>query len=94
MHRDHSYFPIKGALDVSRVGLFRCIDNTKRGTKAVKTAIDRAVILSKAYEKETAEANMKIRKAMRCFAQAIEDREKYLLDKVEKMRQLKIQNLV
>ncbi|KAF9819095.1 hypothetical protein SFRURICE_000760 [Spodoptera frugiperda] len=93
VHRDHSYFPIKGALDVSRVGLFRCIDNTKRGTKAVKTAIDRAVILSKAYEKETAEANMKIRKAMRCFAQAIEDREKYLLDKVEKMRQLKMNEL-
>lgn len=76
-----------------RVGVFRCIEDTKTGTKAIKTAIDRAVAMSKAYEKESAEANMKIRKAMRCYAQAIEDREKYLLDKVEKMRQAKMNEL-
>lgn len=76
-----------------RIGVFRAIEDTKTGTKAIKTAIDRAVAMSKAYEKETAEANMKIRKAMRCYAQAIEDREKYLLDKVEKMRQAKMNEL-
>lgn len=93
VHKDHCYTPIKGALDMCRVGVLRAIDDTKTGTKAIKTAIDRAVALSKAYEKESAEANMKIRKAMRCYAQAIEDREKYLLDKVEKMRQAKINDL-
>lgn len=93
VHKDHSYSPIKGALDMCRVSVFRAIEDTKAGTKAIKTAIDRAVAMSKAYEKETAEANMKIRKAMRCYAQAIEDREKYLLDKVEKMRQAKMNEL-
>ncbi|XP_045501834.1 protein wech [Colias croceus] len=93
VHKDHCYSPIKGALDMCRIGVFRAIEDTKTGTKAIKTAIDRAVAMSKAYEKETAEANMKIRKAMRCFAQAIEDREKYLLDKVEKMRQAKMNEL-
>lgn len=93
VHKDHCYTPIKGALDMCRVGVLRAIDDTKTGTKAIKTAIDRAVAMSKAYEKETAEANMKIRKAMRCYAQAIEDREKYLLDKVEKMRQAKMNEL-
>ncbi|CAD0203307.1 unnamed protein product [Chrysodeixis includens] len=93
VHKDHSYSPIKGALDMCRIGVFRAIEDTKAGTKAIKTAIDRAVAMSKAYEKESAEANMKIRKAMRCYAQAIEDREKYLLDKVEKMRQSKLNEL-
>jgi tripartite motif-containing protein 71 len=93
VHKDHCFTPIKGALDMCRVGVFRAIEDTKTGTKAIKTAIDRAVAMSKAYEKETAEANMKIRKAMRCYAQAIEDREKYLLDKVEKMRQAKMNEL-
>lgn len=93
VHKEHKYAPIKGALDICRIGVFRAIEDTKMGTKAIKTAIDRAVALSKAYEKETAEANMKIRKAMRCYAQAIEDREKYLLDKVEKMRQSKLNEL-
>lgn len=93
VHKDHNFTPIKGALDMCRVGVFRAIEDTKTGTKAIKTAIDRAVAMSKAYEKETAEANMKIRKAMRCYAQAIEDREKYLLDKIEKMRQAKMNEL-
>ncbi|XP_063385641.1 protein wech [Cydia fagiglandana] len=93
VHKDHCYTPIKGALDMCRVGVLRAIEDTKTGTKAIKTAIDRAVAMSKAYEKETAEANMKIRKAMRCYAQAIEDREKYLLDKVEKLRQAKMNEL-
>ncbi|XP_037873656.1 protein wech [Bombyx mori] len=93
VHKDHCFTPMKGALDMCRVGVFRAIEDTKTGTKAIKTAIDRAVAMSKAYEKETAEANMKIRKAMRCYAQAIEDREKYLLDKVEKMRQAKMNEL-
>ncbi|XP_013163168.1 PREDICTED: protein wech [Papilio xuthus] len=93
VHKDHCFTPIKGALDMCRIGVFRAIEDTKTGTKAIKTAIDRAVAMSKAYEKETAEANLKIRKAMRCYAQAIEDREKYLLDKVEKMRQAKMTEL-
>lgn len=93
VHKDHCYTPIKGALDMCRVGVLRAIEDTKTGTKAIKTAIDRAVAMSKSYEKETAEANMKIRKAMRCYAQAIEDREKYLLEKVEKMRQAKVNEL-
>ncbi|CAB3229038.1 unnamed protein product [Arctia plantaginis] len=93
VHKDHTHLPIKGALDVCRIGIYRAIEDTKMGTKAIKTAIDRAVVLTKAYEKETAEASIKIRKAMRCFTQAIEDREKYLLEKVEKMRQAKMNEL-
>lgn len=93
LHKDHKFAPMRGALDVCRIGVFKAIEETKTGTKAIKTAIDRAVAMSKAYEKETAEANMKIRKAMRCYAQAVEDREKYLLDKVEKMRQAKMTEL-
>ncbi|XP_013187728.1 protein wech [Amyelois transitella] len=93
VHKDHAYSPIRGALNLCRFGVIRVMEDTKTGTKAIKAAIDRAVAMSKAYEKETVEANMKIRKAMRCYAQAIEDREKYLLDKVEKMRQAKLAEL-
>ncbi|CAG9795871.1 unnamed protein product [Diatraea saccharalis] len=93
VHKDHKYSPIKGALNACRIGAMKAIEDTKTGTKAIKTAIDRAVAMTKAYEKESAEASMKIRKAMRCFAQAVEDREKYLLDKVEKMRQAKVNEL-
>lgn len=93
MHKDHTYTPIKGALDMCRLGVLKAIEDTKTGTKAIKTAIDRAVAVSKSYEKETTDANLKIRKAMRCYAQAIEDREKYLLDKVEKLRISKMNEL-
>lgn len=89
LHKDHNFTPLKGALDSCKVGVYKAIETTKTGTKAIKSAIDRAVAMSKAFDKEATEANLKIRKAMRTFALAVEDREKYLLDKVEKMRQVK-----
>lgn len=93
LHKDHSFTPLKGALDTCKVGVYKAIETTKTGTKAVKNAIDRAVAMSKAFDKEATEANLKIRKAMRTFALAVEEREKCLLDKVEKIRQVKINEL-
>ncbi|CAG9127350.1 hypothetical protein JYU34_014238 [Plutella xylostella] len=93
MHKDHRYSPLRGALDTCRLNMLKALESGKAGTKAIKGAIDRAVAISKAFEKETAEVSIKIKKAMRCFAQAIEDRERYLLDKVEKMRQMKMNEL-
>lgn len=93
IHKDHNYTPLRGALDTCRLNMLKALESGKAGTKAIKGAIDRAVAISKAFEKETAEVSIKIKKAMRCFAQAIEDREKYLLEKVEKMRQVKLNEL-
>lgn len=93
MHKDHNYAPMRGAFDSCRLNMLKALESGKAGTKAIKGAIDRAVAISKAFEKETTEVTIKIKKAMRCFAQAIEDREKYLLDKVEKMRQIKMAEL-
>ncbi|XP_041984646.1 protein wech isoform X2 [Aricia agestis] len=93
-HKDHCYSPLNGNID-NRVlydmkSLFQA---SKTNTKAIKSAIDKAIAMTKAYEKETNEANMKIKSAMQYFVTAIYNREKYLLSQVEQMRQTKMNQL-
>lgn len=65
------------------------IESGKLGKKYIKSSIDRAVAYSQAIERDAVETTQKIRKAMRYFMNAIEERERALLEKVEKCRQQK-----
>lgn len=93
MHKDHVCVPIRGASDTCRVRMLRALENGRTGTRAVKQAIDRAVAYSKSYEKESVDVSMKIRRTIRYFVQALETREKDLLDKVERIKQFKLNEL-
>lgn len=73
--------------------MLKALESGKAGTKAIKSAIDRAVAISKSYEKESVDVSMKIRRTIRYFVQALETREKDLLDKVEKIKQMKLNEL-
>ncbi|CAG9795870.1 unnamed protein product [Diatraea saccharalis] len=92
-HRDHDHSPIKGDFDKCRIEVMKILEDTRIGKKVIKASIDRAVAMLKAYEKDATEANMKIRNTMRYYTEFIEARKKYLIDKVEKMRQAKTTQL-
>lgn len=93
IHKDHLCIPIRGSFESCRLQMMKALDSGKTGTKAIKGAIDRAVSISKCYEKDSVEVSMKIRRTIRYFVQALETREKELLDKVEKIKQMKLNEL-
>lgn len=77
----------------AHVRIQEVIDSGKLGKKYIKASIDRAVSYSQSIERDAIETTQKIRKSMRYFMHAIEERERILLDKVEKCRQQKITTL-
>jgi tripartite motif-containing protein 71 len=69
------------------------LDSGKLGKKYIKASIDRAVTFSQAVERDAMEATSRIRKAFRHFIMAAEDRERTLLERVDKFRQQKLTSL-
>lgn len=63
------------------------------GKKYIKASIDRAVTYSQSIEKETSDIVLRIRKSMRHFILAAEERERVRLEKVEKCRLQKTSTL-
>ncbi|XP_063700832.1 LOW QUALITY PROTEIN: protein wech [Culicoides brevitarsis] len=85
-HKDHSCIPVKNVTEGARDKMMAIIESGKLGTKYIKAGIDRAVISSQAVERDASEITIRIRKAMRHFILAAEDRERVLLERVEKYR--------
>ncbi|CAI3083004.1 unnamed protein product [Diatraea saccharalis] len=93
-HKDHDYIPVNGVFDkLTRLDMMDVIKDVINSTNTIKIEIDRVTAMSKAYAKESAEAENKIRTAMQYLAKAVEDHEKYLLDKVANMRQTRMKEL-
>lgn len=85
-HKDHTCIPVKNVTEGAKEKMMAIIESGKLGTKYIKAGIDRAVISSQAVERDTSEITIRIRKAMRHFILAAEDRERVLLERVEKYR--------
>lgn len=85
-HKDHTTIPVKNVADGAKEKMIAIIESGKLGTKYIKAGIDRAVISSQAIERDASEVSIRIRKAMRHFILAAEDRERVLLERVEKYR--------
>lgn len=92
-HKEHSCIPVAKVSDGAQEKLQAVIDSGKLGTKYIKASIDRAVTYSQAVERDAMEASARIRKAMRHFIMAAEDRERTLLERVDKIRQQKLTSL-
>ncbi|XP_055602351.1 protein wech-like isoform X2 [Uranotaenia lowii] len=92
-HKDHSCIPVSNVSHGASEKILSIIESGKLGTKYIKASIDRAVTYSQAVERDAMEASARIRKAMRHFILAAEDRERTLLERVDKFRQQKLTSL-
>ncbi|XP_053676126.1 protein wech [Anopheles nili] len=92
-HKDHSCIPVANISHGAPDKIMSILESGKLGTKYIKASIDRAVTYSQAVERDAMEASARIRKAMRHFILAAEDRERTLLDRVDKFRQQKLTSL-
>lgn len=93
-HKDHEYSAITNiTLDKAKDKLKAVCESSKLGIKYIKQSIDRAVTYSQSIERESLEISSRIRKALRLLIIAAEDRERILLEQVDKYRQQKIANL-
>uniref|UniRef100_A0A8D8KI75 Protein wech n=1 Tax=Culex pipiens TaxID=7175 RepID=A0A8D8KI75_CULPI len=92
-HKDHSCIPVSNVSQGASEKILSIIESGKLGTKYIKASIDRAVTYSQAVERDAMEASARIRKAMRHFILAAEDRERTLLERVDKFRQQKLTSL-
>ncbi|CAG9795866.1 unnamed protein product [Diatraea saccharalis] len=82
-HKGHNHMTIKGTVDTWHTDMMKTIVDAKTGTKFIKTAIDRAMTVSKAYEKKSTEFAMQIRRNLHYHAG---DYQNYILNKFESMR--------
>lgn len=89
-HKEHNCITITSFAEDSKDKLLTAIDSGKLGTKYIKASIDRAVQYSQSIERDVNETVSRIRKSMRYFIVAIEDRERSLIENVEKLRQTKL----
>lgn len=76
--------------ETAKAKMKEVLESCKLGNKYIKASIDRAVLFSQAVERDASDASSRIRKAMRHYILAVEDRERTLLEKVDKFRQQKI----
>lgn len=89
-HKDHKYVPLKDLGTGARDKINAILESGKLGTRYIKASIDRALAYSQAVERDANECTTRIKKAMRHFILVIEDRERVMLERVEKFRQQKL----
>ncbi|KAH8401959.1 hypothetical protein KR009_008923 [Drosophila setifemur] len=89
-HKEHSYASIQNFMVGSKEKLECAIESSQVGTRCIKSSIDKALAFIRLIERNCSELSDNIRKAFRQFIIAIEDRERFLLDFVEKLRQRRL----
>ncbi|XP_055837157.1 protein wech [Episyrphus balteatus] len=89
-HKDHDYTSIQSFVEEAKEKIDLAIESSRMGTKCVKGSIDKALAFIRLIERNCAELSDNIRKSFRQFMIAIEDRERFLLDFVEKLRQRRL----
>lgn len=89
-HKEHKYASIGNFMVGSTDKLMSAIDSSQVGTRCIKASIDKALTFIRMIERNCSELSDNIRKAFRQFIIAIEDRERFLLDFVEKLRQRRL----
>ncbi|XP_061400722.1 protein wech [Musca vetustissima] len=89
-HKEHCYSSIQNFVDESREKIESALESSRMGTKCIKSSIDKALAFIRHVERNCAELSDNIRKGFRQFLIALEDRERFLLDFVEKLRQRRL----
>ncbi|XP_067632480.1 protein wech [Eurosta solidaginis] len=89
-HKEHNYASVQSFAETAQEKIDAAIESSRTGTRCIKSSIDRALAFIRLIERNCAELSENIRKAFRQFIMAIEDRERFLLDFVEKLRQRRL----
>lgn len=92
-HKDHVCTPLKNIIQGAREKIQAILESGKMGTRYIKSSIDRAVTFSQTVERDSNDCATRIKKAMRHFILAAEDRERVLLERIEKYRMQKLSSL-
>lgn len=93
-HKDHEQTPISNiTAEKAKEKLKAIHDSSKLGIKFIKNSIDRAVTYSQSIERDSGDISSKVKKAFRLLILAAEERERILLEQVDKYRQQKVANL-
>lgn len=80
-------------VESAREKLKKIHESSQTGIKFIKTSIDRAVNYSQNLEKDSIEISSRIKKAFRMLIMAAEERERTILEQLEKYRQQKVSTL-
>lgn len=89
-HKDHNYISIQNFVENATEKIDAALESSSIGTKCIKGSIDKALTFIRQVERNCTELSENIRKAFRQFIMAIEDRERFLLDFVDKLRSRKL----
>jgi hypothetical protein len=93
-HKDHEQSPITNITAENAKEKLKAIhESSKLGIKFIKNSIDRAVTYSQSIERDSLDISSKVKKAFRLLILAAEDRERILLEQVERYRQQKVATL-
>jgi tripartite motif-containing protein 71 len=93
-HKDHDQTPIANITSDKAKEKLRAIhESSKLGIKYIKTSIDRAVAYSQSIERDSLEIQSRVKKNFRLLILAAEDRERALIELIDKFRQQKVANL-
>lgn len=93
-HKDHDQTPISSITTEKAKEKLKAIhDSSKLGIKYIKTSIDRAVAYSQSIERDSLEIQSRVKKNFRLLILAAEDRERTMLEQIDKYRQQKVANL-
>lgn len=92
-HKEHICTPLKNIASGAKEKIQAILESGKLGTRYIKASIDRAVAYSQAVERDSNECSSRIRKAMRHFILAAEDRERVLIERIDKYRSQKLSSL-
>jgi tripartite motif-containing protein 71 len=84
-HKDHEQSPITNITSENAKEKLKAIhESSKLGIKFIKNSIDRAVTYSQSIERDSLDISSKVKKAFRLLILAAEDRERILLEQVER----------
>jgi tripartite motif-containing protein 71 len=93
-HKDHDPTPVSNiTAEIAKTKLKLIYDSSKLGITQIRGSIDRAVTYSQSIERDSADITSKVRKAFRIMIIAAEERERVLVEQVDKYRQQKVANL-
>jgi B-box zinc finger len=93
-HKDHEQTPIGNiTTEMAKERLRAVFNNSVLGTQHVRKSIDHAVAYSQSIERDSQEIQSRIKKSFRLMTLAAEDRERALVELIEKFRQQKVANL-
>ncbi|CAD7013631.1 protein wech [Ceratitis capitata] len=89
-HNDHNYIAVGAYVEEANERIRAALDSSRTGTKCIKNTIDKVLTCIRCVDRNFNEIIDNIHKSFRQYLLALEDRERFLVDFVEKLRQRRL----